>query len=49
MLKNEMWKIFKNTGNINAYLYYSDSKKHQNEEKNDDIVSSSKVKVLQGL
>lgn len=26
MLPNEMWKIFENTGNLEAYLYY---KRHQ--------------------
>lgn len=24
MLMNKMWRIFENTGNINAYLYYKD-------------------------
>lgn len=52
MLNNEMWKIFKATGNINAYLYVNDCKKNEYSDKyiskNDDKLEENK-KVLQGF
>jgi len=46
MFKSEMWKIFKSTGNINAYLYYKECEKLQ---KDKEITVSSKERMLQGL
>lgn len=44
MLRNEMWKIFKATGNIHAYLYYKDSLKINAKEK-----VQKQEKMLQGM
>lgn len=51
MLRNEMWKIFNTTGNVNAYLYYKDSEKY-NIDLNRDIevdVIKEDEKILQGF
>ncbi len=51
MLRNEMWKIFKCTGNINAYLYYKDSEKYNIDIKSDveiDVLKEDE-KILQGF
>ncbi len=51
MLRNEMWKIFKSTGNINAYMYYKDSQRDNIEMKCNVQKDSSKEddKLLQGF
>ncbi len=53
MLREEMWKIFEATGNINSYLYYSDCKKCKNtlinKYENEAICISKNERILQGL
>lgn len=45
MLKNEMWKIFKKTGNINAYLYIK--KSHEINVNNYNMVVECNKKVVE--
>lgn len=45
-LRDEMWKIFCSTGNINAYLYYKESFKYKGIDNN---TINRKEKVLQGI
>ena len=44
MLKEDMWKIFKNTGDIEAYLYY---KKSEISEVKDNDLKEYEEKILQ--
>ncbi|EOD01872.1 YqzL family protein [Caldisalinibacter kiritimatiensis] len=44
LLRDEMWKIFEASGNINAYLYYKESGKYDKKER-----VAKKEKVLQGI
>lgn len=45
MLKEEMWKVFKNTGDIEAYLYYKQI--INTSDSNTDISSYIDKKVIQ--
>lgn len=51
MLSNEIWKIFKSTGDINAYMYLSETKsiegKYDEKFNRDNI--KEKEKILQGF
>lgn len=51
MLKNEMWKIFKATGNINAFLYLAENKNLDDKysKKYNYIKTEENEKVLQGF
>ncbi|KNF09339.1 hypothetical protein CLPU_3c01170 [Gottschalkia purinilytica] len=53
MIKNEMWKMFELTGNIEAYLCYRDCvddiKIHENESNNYYSVNLSEELFFQGI
>ncbi|WP_425446099.1 YqzL family protein [Dethiothermospora halolimnae] len=47
-MKNKMWKIFKSTGNIEAYMYYTNSS-YKVKEQQIKSGESNKEKIIQGL